>query len=372
MNIPPFTLERFFARHEFTAKYLLCSSDCEPLGMEELLGWADEEMKVKWGTLKLGYTESPGNPMLRQEISGLYRHTRAGQVLVVTPEEGIFIAMNTLLRPGNHVICTFPGYQSLYEVARSGGVNVSFWKPRWETGWKFHTSDLNQLVQKNTRAIIINFPHNPTGATLSMEEFNEMTDLAKSRDIILFSDEMYRFLEHDSGVPLPAACDLYENAVSLSGLSKSFALAGLRIGWLAVRNDAIYRQFASFKDYTTICSSAPSEILAIIGLRNKERILQRNRAIIRANLQVLEGFFGKYPGMFNGYQPQAGTVAFPMVRGTRNSREFCEEVLAETGVLLLPSGEFGFGENHFRIGYARLNMQEALGKVENLIARKAQ
>lgn len=371
MDIPPFTLERFFARHEFVAKYLLCSSDCEPLGMEELLGWADEEMKAKWGALKLGYTESPGNPILRQEISGLYRQTQAGQVLVVTPEEGIFIAMNTLLRPGDHAICTFPGYQSLYEVARSGGVSVSFWRPRWEAGWKFHISDLKKLVQKNTRAIIVNFPHNPTGATVSMEEFNETIDLAKGRNIILFSDEMYRFLEHDSRVPLPAACDLYENAVSLSGLSKSFALAGLRIGWLAVRNDILYRQFASFKDYTTICSSAPSEILAIIGLRNKERILQRNREIIRTNLQALEGFFGNYAGMFSGYHPQAGTVAFPAVKGARNSREFCEEILARTGVLLLPSDEFGFGEKHFRIGYARQNMREALGELENHIVRNA-
>ena len=367
MNIPPFTLERFFARHEFTAKYLLCSSDCEPLSMEELLGWADVEMKAKWSDLKLGYTESPGNPILRQEISGLYRHIQAGQVLVVTPEEGIFIAMNTILRPGDHAICTFPGYQSLYEVARSGGVSVSFWEPRWEAGWRFHTSDLKHLLQKNTRAIIVNFPHNPTGATVSMEEFSEIAGLAKSRNIILLSDEMYRFLEHDSRVPLPAACDLYENAVSLSGLSKSFALAGLRIGWLAVRNEVLYREFASFKDYTTICNSAPSEILAIIGLRNKAKILQRNSEIIRTNLQILDDFFGKYPEVFSWYRPQAGTVAFPAMQGVRTSSEFCKSALAGTGVLLLPSGEFGFGESHFRIGYARLNMREALGALENHI-----
>ncbi len=372
MNIPPFTLERFFARYEFTAKYLLCSSDCEPLGMEELLGWADEKMRAKWSALKLGYTESPGNPILRQEISGLYRHTQAGQVLVVTPEEGIFIAMNTLLGPGDHAICTFPGYQSLYEVARSGGVSISFWKPRWGEGWKFHISDLKKLVQKNTRAIIANFPHNPTGTTVSGEEFSEMIDLAKSRNIVVFSDEMYRFLEHDSRVPLPAACDLYENAVSLSGLSKSFALAGLRIGWLAVRNDVLFKRFASFKDYTTICSSAPSEILAIIGLRSREKILQINRELIHTNLHALDEFFVKYPGMFSWSRPQAGTVAFPALQGARNSREFCDEVLAGTGVLLLPSAEFGFGESHFRIGYARANMREALGKLENYIVRMAQ
>ncbi|MGW8145029.1 MAG: aminotransferase class I/II-fold pyridoxal phosphate-dependent enzyme, partial [Anaerolineales bacterium] len=137
MQIPAFQLERYFAKYEFSARYLLSSSDCEPLSMRELLSLADTEMTDAWENLKLGYTESWGHPLLREEIAGIYQQVGSEEILTVVPEEGIFLIMNALLEPGDHVICTYPGYQSLYEIARSIGCQVSTWEPDEEQGWYF-------------------------------------------------------------------------------------------------------------------------------------------------------------------------------------------------------------------------------------------
>lgn len=360
MRLPPFQLERFFARYEFTARYLLCTSDCEPLDMQELLSMAGEEMMKLWENLKLGYTESQGNSLLRKEISGLYSRLQPVELLVLTPEEGIFIAMNCMLQAGDQVVCTYPGYQSLYEIARSLGCSLSFWKPVWENGWRFRMEDLLQQVKKETRLLVINFPHNPTGVSIGMADFEAIMQLARERNMLVFSDEMYRLLEQDSTQRLPAACDLLENAVSLSGLSKSFALAGLRIGWLATRNRELFKRFATYRDYTTICNSAPSELLALVALQNKERILERNLQIIRTNLDILDSFFREYADRFHWYRPQAGTVAFPALAPGLNVQAFCADLLEKTGVLLLPATELDFEGNFFRIGFARKNMPDAL------------
>ena len=127
MKMTPFALERYYAKHEFSARYMLSSSDCEALSMSELVGMADIETRQLWGELKLGYTETPGHPLLRQEISKLYEHIDTQGILVMAPQEGIFLLMHALLEPGNHVICTAPAYQSLHEVARSIGCQVSSW-----------------------------------------------------------------------------------------------------------------------------------------------------------------------------------------------------------------------------------------------------
>ena len=137
MKISTFDLERYFAKYEFSARYLLSCSDCEPLLMSELLQMADRETRQLWENLKLGYTETYGHPLLRKTIAEIYQGTNPENVLGVVPEEGIFLVMNALLEPGDHVICTFPGYQSLYEIARSIGCKVSAWEPDERQGMEF-------------------------------------------------------------------------------------------------------------------------------------------------------------------------------------------------------------------------------------------
>jgi len=360
MKIKDFKLERYFARYEFSAPYLLCSSDCEPLSLDELLSLADNDSLKLWKNLKLGYTESQGHPVLRQEVAGLYQSIQPKDILITAPEEGIFIAMNCLVKKGDHVITTFPGYQSLYEVANAIGCEVSQWIPKQENGFFFDIQELKKLVRDDTRLIVINFPHNPTGATIKEDELKEIINLAKSKDIIIFSDEMYRFLEYDNADQNTSACDLYENAVSLFGMSKSFALAGLRIGWLVTRNSNLLNKFLAFKDYTTICSSAPSEILAIIALRAKKQIIQRNLQIIKNNLEKLDLFFAHFNHFFEWNKPKAGPIAFPELKSNMDVNHFCVDLVEKKGVMLLPASVYDYQGNNFRIGFARKNMPEAL------------
>ncbi|MFO7890104.1 MAG: aminotransferase class I/II-fold pyridoxal phosphate-dependent enzyme [bacterium] len=368
MKIQPFKLERFFARFEFTVPFLLCCSDCEAISQKELLQLADEDSLEMWNDLKLGYTESLGHPVLREEITSLYKTVSPENVLVVIPEEGIYITMNTVLREGDHVITTFPGYQSLYEIAYSLNCEVSRWCPEEKDGkWLFNLNSLRSLIKDNTRLVVINFPHNPTGAILESHELESLANLLREKSIILFSDEMYRFLEYDNEDRLVSACDMYDNAVSLFGMSKSFALAGLRIGWLTTKNTDLYQQCALYKDYTTICSSAPSEILAIMALRVREKILERNLNIIKNNLRLLDNFFKEYSEIFSWNRPKAGPIAFPKLNAEVNIEDFCLDLIEKKGVLLLPSNLYDYEGNNFRIGFARKNMPQALNKLKEYI-----
>lgn len=367
MKIQPFKLERYFAKYEFSAPYLLCCSDCEALSLKEVLSMADENSLKMWSDLKLGYTESQGNPILREEVSKLYQTIKPEEVLIFTPEEGIFVAMNNILERGDHVITTFPGYQSLYEIANSLGCEVSKWIPKEVKGWIFDINDLSALIKDNTKLIVINFPHNPTGATLQENELQQIIDVAIQNNIIIFSDEMYRFLEYDEANQITSMCDLYDNAISLFGMSKSFALAGLRIGWLTTKNSNLFKKFATYKDYTTICSSAPSEVLAIIALKAKIKILERNLGIINENLKLLDEFFDDYTKIFEWYRPKAGPIAFPKLKVDNDISNFCLDLLEKKGVMLLPSKVYDYDSNNFRLGFARKNMPEALSKLKEYI-----
>jgi len=368
MKIEDFKLERFFAKYEFAAKYLLCCSDCESLTTKDLLYLAKSDTLDMWHSLHLGYTESQGHPQLRQEISLLYEDIYPSETLVAAPEEAIFIAMNSILSPKDHVIVTYPGYQSLFEIARSIGCEISKWEPDYdESGFSFNTNKLQNLVQSNTKMIIINFPHNPTGAHLDQEQLKEIIQIAKYQNAFLFADEMYRFLEHDQNNRLKPVCDLYENGISLCGMSKSLSLPGLRIGWLATKNKEVYNKACAFKDYTTICNSAPSEILAIMGLQAKDKIVKRNIELIKTNLDLLDSFFEKYKSIFEWHRPNAGPIAFPKLKLDKPVALFCKELLDATSVLLLPSELYDYKSNHFRIGFARKNMPECLAKLKNYI-----
>jgi aspartate/methionine/tyrosine aminotransferase len=292
MEISPFKLERYFAKYEFKVKYLLSPSDCESLSMHELLEMAEPDGLALWNNLRLGYTESPGHPALRTEIAQLYRTITAENVVVAAPEEAVMIGLQSMLKPGDRVVCISPAYQSLYEIPRSIGCDVVSWQLVLEKdGWRLDLDQLETLLTDATRLLVINFPHNPTGYLPSPHELDTMVALARKRGVYIFSDEMYRMLEYDPARRLPAMCDLYDKGISLSGLSKAFALPGLRLGWLAAQEPALIESWLGLKDYTTICNSAPSEILGIIALRAKETILARNLGIIRGNLRIAGEFF---------------------------------------------------------------------------------
>ena len=369
MQIKPFKLERYFAQYEFKVKYLLSPSDCESLSMDELLQRASPGSLALWQGLKLGYTESQGHPLLREAVAGLYEHIPPDNILIAAPEEAIFIAMQTLLKPGDQVVVVSPAYQSLHEIARSIGCEVTRWslQPGMDKSWRVDLDQLEASLTERTRLLVINFPHNPTGHTLTRAELDSVIGLAQKHNLYLFSDEMYRLLEYEPSTQLPAVCDLYEKGISLSGLSKSFALPGLRLGWLAVQDSGLIEGWLAFKDYTTICNSAPGEILGLIALQNKERILHRNLDIIRENLQAARAFFETYAQYFTWLPPRAGSVAFPNWLGHGPVEQFCQEVLENQGVMIVPGSLFDYPGNHFRVGLGRRNLPEALEHVSEYL-----
>ncbi|MFX1253620.1 MAG: aminotransferase class I/II-fold pyridoxal phosphate-dependent enzyme [Promethearchaeota archaeon] len=363
MRISPFKLERYFAKYEFSAKYLLSSSDCESLTQQEVLALADEETRNLWDNLKLSYTESRGLPLLRDEIAKIYRYATADDILVTVPEEGIFITLNCLLKKEDHIICTYPGYQSLYEIAQTLGCEVTKWIPDEEANWQFDPEFLVNNIKSNSKLIICNFPHNPTGYLPSKEDFEHIINIAKEHDLYVFSDEMYRFLELDPNNRLPSATDIYDKTISLFGMSKTFGMPGIRLGWVVTKDKDLYQQMSAFKDYTTICSSGPSEILALIGLRAREEIVKKQLKRIIRNLKLLDVFFETYAELFAWVRPKAGSICFPRLLIDHSSSDFCENIIKKTGIMLLPSAVYEYDEQHFRIGFGKENMPEALIKL---------
>jgi len=371
MRIADFALERYFARWEFAVDHLLCASDVEGYPMADLLGLADDQTRGLWEGLALGYTESTGHPMLRAEIAALYSGLEADDVLVFAgAEEAIFCLANTTFGPGDHAVVTWPGYQSLYEVARATGAEVTLHELREDSGWAIDVDLLRRQVTSATRLIVINAPHNPTGMLPDNATFDAIVEIAESSGAHLLVDEVYRYLEGSEADRLPAGAEAASRGISLGVMSKSFAMAGLRIGWLATRDRAVLDRCARFKDYTTICSSAPSEILALIGLRARDTVLARSRRIVADNLATLDGFFEEWGDRFAWVRPRAGSVGFPRLTVPGVSiDEWAAGLVEAEGVLLLPGSQFGYGGNHFRLGYGRTDLPAALDRFERHAAR---
>ena len=368
MQLPAFKLERYFAQYEFNVKYVLCASDCESFSIQDLLAFepdAADNFHQHW----LGYTESQGSPSLQREICNLYDTIEPKQVLVHTgAEEAIFLFMHAILGAADHIIVHWPCYQSLFEVARSIGCQVTLWKAREENGWSLDLDELQQHIRPNTKAVIINTPHNPTGYLMPSDEFQEIARICRDKGIILFSDEVYRESEYHREDRLPAACDLGAHTVSLGVMSKTYGLAGLRIGWIATQNADVYDRMAALKDYTTICNSAPSEFLAELALRHREKLVARNMGIITSNLALLDQFLARYPDRFAWQRPQAGSIGFPRLIG-EDINEFCKGLVEKAGVLLLPGTLYEDQGNHFRIGFGRKNFPDALTHFEDYLGR---
>ena len=368
MRIADFALERYFARWEFAVEYLLCASDVEGYPMADLLDVADDEARGLWRDLRLGYTESTGHPLLRTEIASLYEGIDPDEVLVFAgAEEAIFCLANVILGPGDHAVVTWPGYQSLYEVGRAAGADVTLHELREADGWSLDVERLLASLRPDTRLVVVNAPHNPTGMLPTHAEWADLTRELAGRSIHFLADEVYRLLEFDEADRLTAGADAHPSGISLGVMSKSFAMAGLRIGWLASHDRELLARCAALKDYTTICASAPSEILALIALRARDRVLGRSREIVAANMALLDAFFAKQADRFAWVRPRAGSIGFPRLLDDTPIDRFAAELVESEGVLLLPGSQFGYPGNHFRIGFGRENMAAALARLEAFI-----
>jgi aspartate/methionine/tyrosine aminotransferase len=333
--------------------------------MKELLAHADDETRALWDGLVLGYTETLGLPLLRQEIAAIYETIEADDVIaVVGASEALFILMSALVRPDDHVVALWPAYQSLYDLARSQGAEVELVPLRPEDGWALDLDRIAAAMRPNTRAVIVNLPHNPTGMHVSEAEFDELVELVDRHGATLVCDEVYRGLEHDPATRLPAAADRSPRAVSVGVLSKSYALAGLRVGWLATRDRDLLAAASQVRDYTSLCSPAPSEVLGVIALRAAEALLERSCGIIAANLAILDELFASHPERIEWVRPTAGSIGFPRYLGDEGIDAFNERLVREQGVLLLPGRVYDYGGGHFRLGFGRTNLPEAVERLD--------
>jgi aspartate/methionine/tyrosine aminotransferase len=370
MQITPFRIEEYMGKYEFRAQYLLSSSDAESQTIEELLtlepGAHDAFLK-HW----CGYTESPGAPWLREVLARMYADVNADQLIVVSAaEEAIFLVYHALLTPADHAIVETPCYESALTVPASTGAAVSEWRRKPANGWEHDLSLLEALVRPNTRSIYINSPHNPTGLLMRPGIFRGVLDLAKRQGIYVFCDEVYRELEHDPATRLPAGCDLYDRAISLSSVSKTYGLPGLRLGWLACHDTDFLQKIVALKHYTTICASAPSEFLTALAFRHRHKFIDRNLQIVLSNLRQLRAFFSRHADLFEWTLPNASTIGFARYKGRQDVQSFCDTLVEQAGVLLLPGTVYD-EPHHIRFGYGRRNMPESLAQLESWLAAQA-
>lgn len=363
--LPDFRLEAHLDRWEFTAPYHMTASDAQTMTLGELLALADDRDRAAYGNLSLRYTTADGDPALREVIAQTYERVDAADVLCFAgAEEGLYLAMNVLLGAGDHAVVVTPGYQAAETVPLSlcevTGVALD---P--DSDWDLDLGQIKAAIRPNTRVVSVNFPNNPTGKVISAADFTELAGMCDEHGIHLLCDEIFRGVERDPARTLPQAADLSERALSLNATSKPLGLPGLRIGWIACRDRALLTRLGRAKFYTSICNSAPSEILARIALKARTTILDRNRALIARNLSVFGAFFAEFPGAFEWQAPDGGCVAYPRYLGPEGVEVLCARLVEEAGVLLLPASVFRSEltpspADRFRIGIGRANPEEGL------------
>lgn len=372
--LPDFRLETFFSRWEFTARYHMCASDMESISVTELVAMASDEDRKRWQELRLGYTETFGDPLLRGAIAATYDSIGTEDVLTFAgAEEGIFAAMQVLLSADDHAIVITPNYQAAETIPGSicevDGVELD---P--DNNWDLHVDRIKAAIRPNTKLISFNFPHNPTGKVIDRQTFDAIIELAGKHGIYVFSDEVYRLLERSGSIRLPQVADVYERGLSLNVMSKAYGLPGLRIGWIATRDREILSAMERAKHYLSICNSGPSEVLALIALNASEQILERNHALIAGNLELLADFFAGYQDLFDWQVPDGGCIAYPRYKGADGVERFCQELVEQSGVLLLPASVYRSEltqtpNDRFRIGYGRANTAAGLDAMREHLAQ---
>jgi aspartate/methionine/tyrosine aminotransferase len=320
-----------------------------------------------WENLRLGYTNFQGHPKLRSAIARRYKTIGPDDVIEASPEEGTFIVLNTMLDAGDEVIVMEPAMPSLHEIPHAIGCDVVPWKLEpTEWGWKLDIDFLSRAINQKTKLIILNIPNNPTGYAPVLTDLQRIAQIADRRGIWIFSEESYRGMERDPGSVIPPMADVYQRAISIGGLSRN-GFPGTGVGWIASQSRTVMANFLSYKDYTSLCPNAMSEIVAVIFFRNIQEITLRNRKIILENVDLAEAYFKSHKEWFEWTPPNAGSTAFPKLMTPRRSNEFCDSAMKDAGLMLIPDRVFSVNLNRFRIGFGRKNFGIALAKFSDFV-----
>ncbi|KAK4144392.1 uncharacterized protein C8A04DRAFT_11530 [Dichotomopilus funicola] len=377
VKIESFAVEDWMDRFETTPNVLNIAETCAAsVSVDDLVRLCeDKDAPGPFSSSdKLTYGAIRGSETLRERIAALYDRESAAEPLpadnVLVTQGAIsanFLALYTLVGPGDHVICVYPAYQQLYSVPESLGAEVSLWKLKEENGYVPDVNELEGLVKSNTKLIVINNPNNPTGATIPTTVLTQIVAFAQQRNIIILSDEVYSPLYHSlpssspsSGPPSILALG-YPNTIATGSMSKAFSLAGIRTGWLASRDRSLIESGAAVRHYTTISVSQLDDRVASYALSPPvvRPLLARNMALAKKNLGLLAEFVEKYGEVCSWVRPTAGTTALVGFRNRKGEwvedEEFAKDVLNRVNVMFVPAAPcFGRGgdfRGFVRIGY---------------------
>lgn len=354
MNIERFELERWMTTWELDVDFDIAESGILPLSLSELYELIGDELSsdLQSKILKtpLGYSEARGTLELRSILADTYERATAEDILVTTGAiEANFLLFNSLLEAGDHVVAVSPAYQQLHSVPRAIGCDLDLWSVQTEGGFAYDLNRLEALVRDDTKLIVINTPHNPTGAMLDESQLRDVIAIADRVGAWILSDEAYRWLEHDGGEKLPPPLhDMTDRAVSVGTMSKPFGLPGLRIGWL-VANEGIARKAWGMRDYTSLSPAKLSDIIAQSVIANRERILPRNAAIIAENMAFARQWFKDNADLATWTEPRAGLLAMMKYNLPVDSTTIADALARDVRVMLAPGSSFGL-EGYLRVG----------------------
>lgn len=354
MRIERFDLERWMTTWELDVDYDIAESGILPLSLDdlyELIGTdaaADLEARIR--STPLGYSEARGTEALRTILADTYERATAEDILVTTGAiEANFLLFNALLEAGDHVVAVSPSYQQLHSVPRAIGCDLDLWSVQTDDGFAYDLNRLEALVRDDTKLIVINTPHNPTGAMLDESQLKDVVSIADRVGAWILSDEAYRWLEHDGGEMLPPPMhNLTDRAVSVGTLSKPFGLPGLRIGWFAA-NETIARKAWGLRDYTSLSPAKLSDIIAQTVIVERDRILPRNGAIIAENMAFARRWFAEHADLATWTEPRAGLLAMMKYNLPMESSTLADGLARDVRVMLAPGSSFGL-EGYLRVG----------------------
>jgi len=365
MTLPLFELDEWFASTEGSFDVSLSHSGCQPLDVGDLL---DADDRKALGDVSLAYGAFEGLAELRQLIASQYESIDPGDVVTFNgPSEAIYTFMRATLEPGDRIVVASPLFNSLHAIARHMGCEVKEWRAQDEMACTFDVEDLAAVCDQSTKLIVINFPHNPTGQMISESELQRIVQIAKGAGAMLFSDEAFRLLELPPSPTLTAACDLYDKAISITGLSKPYGLGGLRLGWMATRCDEILTAVRQYRYYTCEMTNTPSQWLACRALRKSSEILPRNRATISENLNRLATFVKTHADTLTLVHPKAGTMAVVEQKTELTSTEFCKRILDEDRVFLIPGKPLGMSDRLLRFGLGMSDFDSGLERLDRFL-----
>jgi len=377
LSLPDFALETFFSKWEFVAEHHLTASDMESMSIAQLLAMGDDSDRARFERLRLGYAPTWGTDALREAIASSYSALEPSDVLTFAGAgEALFWAMQLFVEAGDHVIVTVPNYQSIESIPVATGVTVDgleLWTGAGaDLRWTLDLDRFESLLRPNTRLVSVNFPNNPTGFAPDLDRWLAFNELCNRRGVRVVSDEVYRGIELEPSNTLSAAVDVNPTALSVGVMSKAYGLPGLRVGWIASHDRAALSRLERAKHYTSISNAGPSEFLAVVALRNGDRILENNRELVRANDRIAADTFGARPDLFEYAPPNGGCVCFPRYLGADGVESFCRRAVEEQGVLLLPASLYrsdlgSVPADRFRVGIGRVDVPRSLAALAELV-----